>query len=399
MAYQIKGRIQHYAWGGFDFLPALLHLKNSDHQPFAEYWLGAHPKAASELLLTDNSKIPLDAFIAQKPEQYLGKETAERFGRLPYLFKVLDVRDMLSIQVHPSKEEAEKGFAREKASGIPMDAPGRNYKDDNHKPEMMVALSEFYLLHGFREEKTLVEQLKNSPELKPLLPVFETGGYKELYGKVMRMPQPEVNRILSPLLQRVLPLYEDNKLSKEQSDFWAARVLDTGMTTPEKVDRGIFSIYFFNILHLKPGEGIFQGAGIPHAYLEGQNMELMANSDNVLRGGLTAKHVDVDELLKHVRFEGVHPQIIKSVSDSKITTYPCPVPDFKLSQIRLSKGETLELTSFSVEILMVLKGTVVLKNEKGLILSKGEAILMTAGERITIEAKKEVLMYQAGVAE
>lgn len=397
MAYRIKGKIQHYAWGGFSFLPSLLHIKNVSHKPFAEYWLGAHPKAASDILREGRSGIPLDVFIGQDPDGCLGKEVVERFGRLPYLFKVLDVRDMLSIQVHPSKNEAEKGFAGENAAGIALDAPDRNYKDDNHKPEMMVALSKFYLLHGFLEEHTLIAQLQGVPELSSLVPVFKAEGYEGLYGKVMRMPQAEVDQILTPLLQRILPLYNEKRLRKKGPDFWAARALSSGMTSWGSLDRGIFSIYFFNILCLQPGEGIFQGAGIPHAYLEGQNMELMANSDNVLRGGLTPKHVDVEELLKHVRFRGVHPQVIKKRADSKVTEYPCPVPDFKLSQIRLGKGEKLELTSTSIEILMVLEGKSLIKDEKEIGVSRGEAVLLIAGEKIVMEAESDVLVYRAGV--
>lgn len=397
MLYRISGKIQHYNWGGFSFIPDLLNIQNEQHQPFAEYWLGAHPKATSEVENNGEYGIALDKLIAENPPLYLGEKAADHFGRLPYLFKVLDVQDMLSIQVHPSKKEAEKGFAKENAAGIALDASNRNYKDDNHKPEMMVALSTFYLLHGFLQEDALHRRLEAIPELQPLASVFSAQGYKGLYSRVMNMPQEEVNQILNPLLRRILPLYKENKLQKKQPDFWAARTLASEMTSLENIDRGIFSIYFFNLLCLQPGEGIFQAAGIPHAYLEGQNIELMANSDNVLRGGLTAKHVDVDELLKHVVFEGVEPSIIKQKPENQRTTFPCPVSDFSLEQICLLAGEELAFTAGSVEIALLTEGEAVFRNGLLITAQKGEAVVASAGENVVVQAKKDTVIFKAGV--
>ncbi len=397
MLYQISGKIQHYPWGGSHYLPALLNVKNENQAPFAEYWLGAHPKAASTIRLNPETEVTLDQLIAENPAAYLGEDVAARFGRLPYLFKVLDVHDMLSIQVHPSKEEAEKGFANENAAGIPLQAPDRNYKDDNHKPEMMVALSTFYLLHGFLQEDALRGRLETIPEFAALLPVFAEQGYPGLYSKVMHLPQAEVNQMLLPLFRRISPLYHEDRLQKEHPDFWAARALASGMTKEEKIDRGIFSIYFFNLLRLQPGEGIFQAAGVPHAYLEGQNIELMANSDNVLRGGLTSKHVDVKELLKHVVFEGIEPHILKRQPGNKQVIFPCPVPDFSLEQLRLKAGETFSFTSRSVEIILLTEGEAVFKDGKSLPLAQGEAALATAGEKVTVQAKQDTELFKAGV--
>jgi len=150
----------------------------------------------------------------------------------------------------------------------------------------MLALSEFWLLHGFKPAEELERTLQAIPELAFLTPVFTKGGYQELYKTVMELPQAEVNRILQPLLDRIIPAYREGKLSQNDEHFWAARAADT-YNEPGRIDRGIFSIYLFNLLNLHPGEAIFQAAGLPHAYLEGQNVEIMANSDNVLRGGLT----------------------------------------------------------------------------------------------------------------
>jgi mannose-6-phosphate isomerase len=394
MPYKLTGKVQHYAWGGDTFIPHLLRTPNPAHRPFAEYWLGAHDKASSTLSIGGKTGVALNELIRQEPEKFLGKETEARFGRLPFLFKVLDVKEMLSIQVHPTKEEAEKGFARENAAGIPLDAPNRNYKDDNHKPEMMAALSEFYLLHGFRPENALREILNNVPELRSLYTYFDKKGYEALYSHVMNMPQFRVNEMLSPLLKRLLPLYRQKKLEKTHPDFWAARALDSGMTSLEKPDKGIFSVYFFNLVRLQPGEGIFQAAGIPHAYLEGQNVELMANSDNVLRGGLTPKHVDVEELLKHTRFEGIVPAILQGgPAGEPVREYPCPVPDFSLTKIEINKEQSIDNQSSSIEIFLVLSGSVSFSGSW--VLERGESALLLPGETYQLKSTGNALIYKA----
>jgi mannose-6-phosphate isomerase len=275
--------VQHYAWGGFNFIPELLSVANKEDKPFAEYWLGAHPNQPSEIIV-EGSSLPLDKFIDHNKVATLGTSVAKEFNSLPFLLKVLDVRQMLSIQVHPCKKEAETGYVQENKAGISLTAANRNYKDDNHKPELMVALSDFWLLHGFKPEVQLKEALSAIPDFDFMISEFESGGYLGLYKKVMMMEQEEVNGVLDPVISRILPLYENGELSKSHEGFWAARAANT-FCSDGNYDRGIFSIYLFNLLHLKKGEGVFQQAGLPHAYLEGQNVEIMANSDNVLRAG------------------------------------------------------------------------------------------------------------------
>ncbi|MCK7555090.1 mannose-6-phosphate isomerase, class I [Chitinophaga sedimenti] len=177
----LKGKVQHYAWGGYDYIPQLLNI-TPNGQPSAEYWMGAHVSAPS-VIATANGDTTLDQLVAANPQQVLGAATQSRFGELPYLFKILDVKDMLSIQVHPTKSEAEKGFARENEAGIPLNAPNRNYKDANHKPEIMVALGEFWLLHGFLPEDKLTAVLANVPAFNFLTPIFEKEGYFGLYKR------------------------------------------------------------------------------------------------------------------------------------------------------------------------------------------------------------------------
>lgn len=405
---KLKGKIQHYAWGGHTFIPHLLSVPDPDGKPFAEYWLGAHDNAPSELVFETPSASPgisvsltanLNQYIAEFPDATLGAKVNSQFGRLPYLLKILDVKDILSIQVHPSKKNAVLEFAAENKKGVPLNAPNRNYKDDNHKPELALALSEFWLLHGFKPEDQLTRVLSSVPELKFLLPVFNEKGYKGLYQTVMEMPQVAVNKALQPLLDRIVPLYNQDKLRKEEEDFWAARAALT-YNQGKDVDRGIFSVYFFNIVNLHTGEAIFQDAGVPHAYMEGQNVEIMANSDNVLRGGLTPKHVDVQELLKHVRFEATHPRIIaEEGAPGHIAIYKTPAPDFELSKISLLRNEDLTIHSRSVEIFIVLEGKVRVEESKDNAFTRvvGEAFIAFDNAKLTLRAEEDTIVYRASV--
>ncbi|HXB94517.1 MAG TPA: mannose-6-phosphate isomerase, class I [Puia sp.] len=392
--FRLQGKVQHYAWGGSTFLPALLHIENPEHRPFAEYWLGAHDNAPAEM----DGKA-LNGYIRQHREAALGPHTAARFGRLPYLLKILDVKDMLSIQVHPSKRNAELEFAEENRRGIAPDAPDRNYKDDNHKPELMLALGEFWLLHGFKPEDELIETLHATPELRFLQPVFNRQGYQGVYQAVMEMPQPEVNAVLEPLLQRIVPLYQEGQLKKHEEHFWAARAALT-YHQPGKTDRGIFSIYLFNLLNLQPGEAIFQDAGLPHAYLEGQNVEIMANSDNVLRGGLTPKHIDVAELMKHIRFEATNPRILaEDDGPGHIAVYHTPAPDFELSKMSFLRGESITIRAHSVEIFIVLEGSlgVIEPGASPFGRKKGESFVAFHQAKFELKAQEDSVVYRASV--
>lgn len=378
--YRLKGAIKHYDWGGYEYIPSLLDIDNKEKKPFAEYWMGIHPLGEAGVELQDGGCKVLSHYSPG----------------LPYLFKVLDVRDMLSIQVHPSKAAAEIEFARENAEGIPQDSPSRNYRDANHKPEMMVALADFWLLHGFKPEEDLLNTLGRVNELNELLPVFNISGYEGLYRHVMEMPQEDVNRALKPLIDRIVPLYQNDKLKKGEEDFWAARAALT-FNKNDDIDRGIFSIYLFNIVHLKKGEGIFQDAGVPHAYLEGQNVELMANSDNVLRGGLTTKHIDVKELMKHVKCEATWPDVIKPCDNDGEQEYKTPAPDFKLSVFGLDKLATGSIRPLSTEILIAVEGTVeISQNDTFIKLQKGDpSAVIFPGGNVQLKALDKAIVFRA----
>jgi len=392
----LKGKVQHYAWGGFEYIPHWLGINNEDHKPYAEYWMGAHPSASSEIL-TPNGELSLNQLVTDYPEEFIGNKVQQQFGELPYLFKVLDVKQMLSIQVHPTKTEAEKGFEAEEAAGVAIGAANRNYKDKNHKPEVMVALSDFWLLHGFKQKDLLIETIKSVPEFGGFEDIFSVDGYKGLYKYVMELPQQEVNELLAPLVKREISRRVNGELTKAQPGWWVAKLYEAGGPDGD-IDRGIFSIYFFNIVNAAEGQAVFQGAGVPHAYLEGQNVELMANSDNVLRGGLTPKHIDVPELLKHTLFEGIEPHIMNGEEVTKgETNYSCPVPDFGIDKISLDASQTIHATADSLEIIVVIRGSLQVKGSNTVEAKQGEAVAVLKGETYTISTTGGVLAYKAFV--
>lgn len=398
--YLLKGKVQHYAWGGYRFIPELLGENPQEGKPYAEYWMGAHPSAPALLFTQDNQEFSLGDYLSRYPQVLLGKEVSDKFGGLPFLFKVLDVREMLSIQVHPTLQEAALGFDREEAEGIPLQAAHRNYKDRNHKPEVMVALSSFWLLHGFRKKKEIRAVLERNSSWHKLLPILEQHGISGLYQHIMLASAEEIDQWLQPVCAEIYPLYQRNLLSKKDPAFWAARAVEqysNGKFT--QLDRGIFSIYFFNLVELQPGEAIFQGAGIPHAYLEGQNMELMANSDNVLRGGLTPKHIDVPELMKHISFEEVTPNILKGISlGAGIQSFPCPVDDFSIRMLNAMPSTQLTVETTSAEIWLVLEGQLkiqIVNSSVGLTLQKGEACFLPAGASLQVFSKPGATAFMA----
>lgn len=377
--FRLTGKVQHYDWGGYEFIPRLLGISNTGKQPFAEYWMGTHPKGPSEILIGDQVRLLSD------------------FTQLSYLLKVQDVKEMLSIQVHPEKKAAEIEYARENREHIPLDAPERNYRDDNHKPELIAALGEFWLLHGFKEEDALAKLMKTIPEFQDLFEIFNRDGYEKLYETIMEMPQESVNELLQPLLNRIQPVFLAGLLKKHDENYWAAKA-GLKFTKDGMIDRGIFSIYLFNLVKLKKGEAVFQPTGLPHAYLEGQGIEIMSNSDNVLRGGLTTKHVDVKELIKHVRCEPVIPGIMKGVGKKSEKLFPTTAPDFELSYFNLTPPESAVFTPLTVEILFLLSGEVECKAGNSVIRQKqGQAVAIFPGEAVFIKAIQSAELYRASV--
>jgi mannose-6-phosphate isomerase len=392
--HKLTGTVQHYSWGGTSFLPHLLTIENPNHAPFAEYWLGVHQSGPSSIEV-NKQPILLSEVIASNPVAALSAPVYEQFGGLPYLFKVLDVNDMLSIQVHPTKQYAKVAFEKEEEAGIPLNAPNRNYKDKNHKPEIMLAMSEFWLLHGFKSEAKIIETLENTAEFQVLAPLFRAEGLQGLYQFLMEMDQAQVDSLLSSVVKRALRYKQDGKIDKTCPEWWVAKLYENGAgITP--VDRGVFSIYLFNIVCIMPGQGIFQDAGVPHAYLEGQNVELMANSDNVLRGGLTPKHIDVPELIKNIKFEHIEPIIIEGTKPCMgESVYPAPTTDFGIASIALDGTNSYRYTAESIDMFLVVAGGCVVNNQMSI--KTGESFVVFPGNQITLHASGKTLIYRAFV--
>jgi len=375
-AYKLHGVHRHYDWGGNEFIPSLMKVKNENKKPFAEYWMGAHVSAP--------------ALIETKE----GLVSINEFGSIPYLFKVLDVAKMLSIQVHPSKENALIGFELEQQAGIPIDAPNRNYKDQNHKPEVMVALSDFWLLHGFLAPELLSERLQEYSCFNSLLNHFKGADNHGLYQYFMQLPSLDSDNILKPLIIDAVAAVNNGKVDKSHPHWWANKYYN-GVVPEHNFDKGIFSIYILNIVSVKKYQAVFQGAGLLHAYLEGQNIELMANSDNVLRGGLTPKHIDIEELLKHINFAATYPVVLSGDSiNINETIYPCPVKDFGLSKVVLKSGETYTINAKAIEMLLIMEGEV---DIDGLVYKAGEVAMVKPLQELALVGIQPALMFRSFV--
>ena len=394
--YQLKGCIQDYAWGGKNYIANLLNI-TSNQAHYAEYWLGAHPSAPSQILYAQE-EISLGDFLYQNPTA-LGQQSRQLFGdNLPYLLKILDVANPLSIQLHPTKEQAEIGFAQENAAGIPLNDPKRTYKDDNHKPEMMIALSDFWLLHGFKTKAKILDTLRQRPSLANLATKLASQDLADFYADIMLATQDQLAQWLLPIIDDQQKAYEQNQLAMQDPDYWVLYTLHAMKISRDKLDAGLMSFYLFNIVNLQVGEGIFQAAGVPHAYLRGQNIELMACSDNVIRGGLTPKHVDIEQLLKIIDCSEIIPQIIAPAPKHKVYTYPTPIADFALSNMPYAKNTEISDRTLNGTILLVMAGEITLEAaQQKLTLKQGQAAFIEADTDYRVHGMQEGYAVFAGL--
>ena len=394
--YPLNGRLQHYVWGGERYIPHLLHIDKTESH-YAEYWLGAHPSAPSQILYVQE-EISLGDFLHQNPTA-LGTQSRQLFGdNLPYLLKILDVANPLSIQLHPTKEQAEIGFVQENAAGIPLNDPKRTYKDDNHKPEMMIALSDFWLLHGFKTKAQILDTLRQRPSLADLATKLTSQNLADFYADIMLATQDQLAQWLLPIIDSQQKAYEQNQLAMQDPDYWVLYTLHAMKISRDKLDAGLMSFYLFNIVNLQVGEGIFQAAGVPHAYLRGQNIELMACSDNVIRGGLTPKHVDIEQLLKIIDCSEIIPQIIAPAPKNQVYTYPTPMADFALSNMPYAKNTEISDRTLNGTILLVMAGEISLEAaQQKLKLKQGKAAFIEADTDYRVHGIQEGYAVLAGL--
>lgn len=393
----MKNIVQEYAWGSYTAIPELLGNVSPAKTPQAELWMGAHPKAPSMVKCDGNWKSLLE-LIEKNPHDILGEKVAEKFDNsLPYLFKVLAAAKPLSIQAHPSRGQAKRGFERENRVGIPLDAYNRNYKDDNHKPECICALSLLWALNGFRKisdivglmEKICPKGLKN--ELDNLRGKPNSLGLKNFFQAMMTMDRDRQKQIIADAITNAQKFIDDDQAYK-----W---MIDLHREYP--ADIGVFSPVLLNLICLKPGQAMFLKAGELHAYLDGVGIEIMANSDNVLRGGLTPKHVDVPELLKVLNFEEREIDIlIPEESNNYESIYSSSAEEFILSVISVKEGIIYNSSlDRSVEILLCTDGNATVfesgENEKIDIAGGRSVIIPAIVEKYSIEGN--ATLYKAAV--
>lgn len=343
--------IQNYAWGSRTRLASLLGHAPSK-LPEAELWIGAHPKAPSGL---SDGRTLLEA-IRGNPERMLGSDVAQRFGgTLPFLLKVLAVDAPLSLQAHPTREQARAGFAREEGAGIPLGAPERTYKDDNHKPELLCALTPFEALSGFRpaeEAAQLFDELGVARvDLARQLREPHPEALRRAFTRLMQLPNAEKLALTSDVLSRAA------RAAEAPGRFRAALTWAVRLGEQYPGDIGVVASLMLEHIELAPLEAIYLEAGRLHAYLSGMGVELMANSDNVLRGGLTPKHVDVPELLRVLVFESAPlAPVRKRTEPGGEIVYETPTPEFRLSRLEISDGHSFAAQVSGPEILLCVEG-------------------------------------------
>jgi mannose-6-phosphate isomerase len=339
----LRGAVRTYAWGSHTAIAEFTGRPSPTAHPEAELWLGAHPGDPAKLETDHGEQSLLDAIKAD-PEGQLGLATRERFGdALPFLAKVLAADEPLSLQAHPSAEQAREGFAREDKLGIPVSAPTRNYRDRSHKPELIVALDPFEALAGFRpvDRSIAFLQALAVPELDPFVGLLsgqaDADGLRALFTTWITAPQSALDALVPAALDGAV-----NYLRSGATEFAAEAksALELGERYPS--DAGVLAAMLLNRISLAPGEGIYLPAGNLHTYLHGVGFEVMANSDNVLRGGLTPKHVDVPELLRVLDFTPTDELVIRPevTADGFELAYDTPAPEFAVSVLSL-EGELL----------------------------------------------------------
>ncbi|MFC9247228.1 mannose-6-phosphate isomerase, class I [Streptomyces sp. NPDC057136] len=383
---RLSNTVRPYAWGSTTAIPELLGIAPTG-EPQAEMWMGAHPGAPSRITRA-GAEQPLTEVIAADPDRELGQASVAKFGpRLPFLLKLLAAGAPLSLQVHPDLDQAEHGYADEESRGVPIAAPHRTYKDANHKPELICALTPFEGLCGFRrptESADAIEAL-GVDSLKP-------------YVDLLRAKPEEA--ALREVLTAILTA-EPAEMAATVGEAAAAAERLGGAHAPYAQlahhypgDPGVIAAMLLNHVELQPGEALFLGAGVPHAYLGGLGVEIMANSDNVLRCGLTPKHIDVPELLRVVRFEATDPGVLRpEAAPSGEEPYETPVDEFRLSRYDLSPGAApVDLTAATPQILLCTSGT---PRVGDLELATGESVFVPADERV--EASLTGTLFRATV--
>ncbi|MHA6617338.1 mannose-6-phosphate isomerase, class I [Pseudonocardia sp. DLS-67] len=382
--------VRAYAWGSRTVIPDLLGQEVPSPHPQAELWLGAHPADPSRLVHPDGGRTSLLDALGADPKQLLGPERTERWdSTLPYLLKVLAADEPLSLQAHPSIEQAREGFAREDAAGIARDASDRNYKDANHKPELICALTELHALAGFRDPAATVRLLRalGVPELtghaELLAAQPDADGLRALFTTWITLPQAVLDTLVPALQDGCVGLAGgDGEFSTE-----ARTVLELSERYPG--DAGVLAALLLNRVTIDPGDALYLPAGNLHAYLSGAGIEIMANSDNVLRGGLTPKHVDVPELLRVLDFRSTPAPIVVGKPDGDWVRYDTPAEEFLLRRFDGAPGVPVPVPDGGPRIVLCTAGRACVRSLGGeLEIGRGASLWLGAADiAVTVEAR------------
>ena len=366
-----------YAWGSRDAI-ATLQGRSAGAEPEAELWMGAHPQAPSRLERADGSPGEgLDAVIAADPLGVLGERCVERFGpRLPFLLKVLSAAAPLSLQVHPDAEQARRGFAAEEAAGVDPVAPNRSYRDPYAKPEMLVALTEFHVLQGFRAATEAASALKalDVAGLEPMIEALEDGTPTgEVFLRLIDWPVGDRPRLVADV----------HAASLARASHGISRWIDLLAATYPN-DPGVVGVLLLNYLTLRPLDGLYVRPGQIHAYLHGTGVEILGGSDNVIRGGLTPKHVSAEELRVILDVEAVEPSLVAAaVSADGGLLWPTPQPEFELERYEIAAMRRLAPAGPSV--LLCIEGQLEIGDRDGSVaLGPGESAFAFAGTDLDV---------------
>ena len=394
MVERLTGVIQPYAWGSLTAIPEFLGTEPTG-KPQAELWFGAHPLAPSTV---DGE--PLDKIVTHDPVGVVGKAAVKAFGpRLPFLVKVLAAAQPLSLQAHPSREQAEAGFAREQAAGLQRDAPNRTYRDGWPKPELLCALTETEALCGFREPSQtyhLFEELGVASALELVEPLHQDDIPAEerlatVFAGLLRLTSAERSAI-TELVRAAESVEEPDYLAA-----FARTACELNVYFPG--DPGVLAALLMNRITLKPGDALFMPPGNLHAYLSGGGIEIMANSDNVMRGGLTPKYVNVEELLAILDFTPGLRGLITPLEESPgVWRYPTPAPEFALWRLEV-QGDAVDVPAgTSGRILVLTEGELMVSSLRAkLDLVRGEAALLTADEEVAVNGRGTAFVGGPGV--
>lgn len=386
--YKLVNHIQNYEWGTKGksaYIPNLLGFEGKD-KPYAELWIGGHSRLSSEVVI-DGKLFALKEIVETYPNELLGKSVVEKFGnKIPFLLKVLSVNKALSIQTHPNKQQAIELHKND----------SDNYPDNNHKPEIAIALGDFLALVGFRPLEEIENNLKFFPQLsyfigENIVAEFvcskENGGLKKLFSELMNAAA-NTYMLKQTIISIKREIEQKSTLSVDEKLFLI-------LYDQAGIDVGLLVMFLLNVVELKDGEAIYTPAGTPHAYLKGNIIECMANSDNVVRAGLTPKFKDVTGLVKILSYEFGKPKLVGKIRDGNIKKFDVDVDEFEIEKIQLKK-ESIELaTDNRLEIIMTLKGEASCGNE---VVKKGESLLLPALlSKYSISTKSRVTIFRVTI--